>query len=298
MFTAADFRLIRKNCLSDLESLLKNLSINLPNFDNGDEFKIYSDLDKEITEKICRLMKSSTVIDGYTKLLKLGDISYSYSETDDMLLDKIIMNGNIIVSNLRNVVRVHEKWSAEWGNEKIEVLSVDFSNAEPFNKSRLTSKFEQIKYRLQRNFSQSPFEGLERIISMAGTVQTKYLVAGKLLEFLEAIFDIFDSSKKENLNTAYDGIDECIRETNQLGKLIEIKDTQRIRGEDIGNLIAAKTSQMSDGESKIICLKVSKNIEWQEKKVPPEPPTPKFNQDELEGALKILEQVNKIKKSI
>ena len=115
---------------------------------------------------------------------------------------------------------------------------------------------------------------------------------------MEAIFDIFDSSKKENLNTAYDGIDECIRETNQLGKLIEIKDTQRIRGEDIGNLIAAKTSQMSDGESKIICLKVSKNIEWQEKKIPPEPTKPQFNQDELENALKILEQVNKIKKSI
>ena len=97
MFTATDFRLIRDKCPDDLETLLKKIGVNTPDFENGDEFKIASDLDDKITQKLCRLMKSDSVIGGYMDLLNYGNISYNYSETDNALLGKVIANKSSIL---------------------------------------------------------------------------------------------------------------------------------------------------------------------------------------------------------
>ena len=100
MFTAAEFRLIKSNCLPKMENLLTNLGIPIPNWNSGDEFQIYDKLDNDITNKICQLMKSSSIIDGYTMLLKIGELSYGYDETDNELLEKIVRNKEKIIQGV------------------------------------------------------------------------------------------------------------------------------------------------------------------------------------------------------
>ena len=100
MFTAAEFRLVKSNCLSKMENLLKNLAIAVPDWNSGDEFQIYDKLDNEITNKVCQLMKSSSIIDGYTMLLKVGGLSYGYDETDNELLEKIVKNREKIIQGI------------------------------------------------------------------------------------------------------------------------------------------------------------------------------------------------------
>lgn len=106
MFTAATFQLIRKNCQTEFEALLKKLSIKVDWV--GDEFRVYDKLDEELTKKICGLMKSPTIIDGYMSLLELGGIAYNYSETDNELLRKVIANGDKILRGLENLPKFVE----------------------------------------------------------------------------------------------------------------------------------------------------------------------------------------------
>ena len=96
MFTDAEYRRIRERSLADLKKLLSTLELAEPNWDAGDEFRTYEALDDQIVARLCRLMKSDTIINGYVKLLGLGGINVDYSETDNELLDKIIRNRNAI----------------------------------------------------------------------------------------------------------------------------------------------------------------------------------------------------------
>ena len=70
MFTAATFQLIRNNCQTEFDTLLKKISISKPDW-SGDEYRIYEQLDNDITRKICAAMKSSSVIEGYTNLFNI-----------------------------------------------------------------------------------------------------------------------------------------------------------------------------------------------------------------------------------
>lgn len=103
MFTADEFQLIRSNCPADLETLLKQMSIAIPNFAEGDEFKTYEKLSNAITNKLCMQMKSESVIGGYAKLLKIGKVDYDMSETDHELLTKILKNKQQIMQDQQTV---------------------------------------------------------------------------------------------------------------------------------------------------------------------------------------------------
>ena len=103
MFTAAEFRLIRERCLADFQNLLATLKISEPNWNSGAEFQIYENLDNEIVARICRLMKSESIIDGYTKLLTLGSIDFNFSETDNELLAKILKNSAAVIRGATQV---------------------------------------------------------------------------------------------------------------------------------------------------------------------------------------------------
>ena len=147
MFVASEFQSIRRLCLSDLEKLLEKLSIAKPDW-SGDEYRIYEQLDDDITKKICAAMKSSSIIEGYTNFLKLGNVAYDYSETDNELLDKIILNGDKILDTVRKANDEYELWQAEWGNvtpERNEVLNIDAFDVKSFDKDKLISKFDKIK---------------------------------------------------------------------------------------------------------------------------------------------------------
>ena len=100
MFTSTELRLIKNNSLSSLENLLKTLSITIPDWNGSDEVQIYDKLDNDITNRVCSLLKSSSIIDGYTMLLKIGELSYGYDETDNELLEKIVRNKEKIIQGV------------------------------------------------------------------------------------------------------------------------------------------------------------------------------------------------------
>ena len=107
MFTAATFQLIRNNCQKELDTLLKKISIKVDWA--GDKFRVYDRLDAELTKKICGLMKSPTIIDGYMSLLDLGGVAYDYSETDNKLLGKVVANKEKILHGLENLPKFVEE---------------------------------------------------------------------------------------------------------------------------------------------------------------------------------------------
>lgn len=107
MFIAAEFQSMRRICLTELEKLLKILSIQVPDW-SGDEYRIYEKLDTELERKTCALMKSSSIIEGYTNLLKLGGIGYDFSELDSELLRKIVANKEKILRGLENLPKFIE----------------------------------------------------------------------------------------------------------------------------------------------------------------------------------------------
>lgn len=104
MFTAAEYRLIRENCLADLQKLLAMLNMSEPNWNVGDEFRIYEKVDEGIIERVCRLMKSESVIEGYTKLMTLGGLPFDYSETDNELLATILKNKDYVMRGATQAV--------------------------------------------------------------------------------------------------------------------------------------------------------------------------------------------------
>ena len=108
MFVAAEFQSVRRICLPELEKLLKLLSISVPDW-SGDEYRIYEKLDTELERKICTLLKSPSIIEGYTTLLKLGGVSYNFSETDNELLRKIVANKEKILRGLENLPKFIEE---------------------------------------------------------------------------------------------------------------------------------------------------------------------------------------------
>ena len=119
MFTAAEYRLIRGGCLSDLQKLLAMLNISEPNWNGGDEFRIYEKVDDEIINRVCRLMKSESIIDGYTKFMKFGNLHFDYSETDNELLATILKNKNSVMHGATQAVQSTQEKVVETKPQKI-----------------------------------------------------------------------------------------------------------------------------------------------------------------------------------
>ena len=109
MFKATDFKLIRRLCPDELNKLLRLLEIDAPNFDDGDEFEIYKDLDSAIDRKFCDRLNCKSDLDGYAKLLDRGGIEFDSGETRNSMLKKVLANretilhGQPVTARTRNV---------------------------------------------------------------------------------------------------------------------------------------------------------------------------------------------------
>ena len=97
MFKATDFKLIRRDCPEELKKLLQLLKIPMPNFNSGDEFKIYSELDNDIDKAFCSKLNCDSDLDGYAKLLDLGGIKFDSGETRNNMLKKVLANRDKIL---------------------------------------------------------------------------------------------------------------------------------------------------------------------------------------------------------
>ncbi len=107
MFTAPEFSMIRNHCPKDLNLLLENLSIPIPNFDSEPEFKIYEHLDKAIKRGVCKEMKSITPVTGYIKMLKMAGVAGDENADDEALITAILENeAKILKTAEKNVPKI------------------------------------------------------------------------------------------------------------------------------------------------------------------------------------------------
>ena len=103
MFSLSDFELIKDKCPDDMSELIKMLS----DYNRVDLEKLlrkltstrmtWDDLlahprefDEYITDTVCRLIKSPSELEGYSMLLDAAGITYSFTETPNELLAKIL----------------------------------------------------------------------------------------------------------------------------------------------------------------------------------------------------------------
>ena len=63
-----------------------------------DDFKSYESLDVTIEKKLVAKLNSTSVVDGYAKLLDTGGVAFSLSETNNEILAKILANREKILS--------------------------------------------------------------------------------------------------------------------------------------------------------------------------------------------------------
>ena len=255
MFSAAEMQLIRANCLPKFEALLKRLSIPIPDWNAGNEFRIrndnnYNEVDEELTKEICALMKSDTIIDGYTNLLKAGGISYDYSESYNQLLDMIVTNRDKILDAIRNQNAARASWEEKYSSmsrtETIEQLKIEVANVKPFNKFKLINRFDSIKK------DYSPY-----------------------------------------LLNAREAVDCCIGEVNNLSNLLEISGAS-FYFESVEDFIKAISEELRAGNTCNVNLKIKKVVERREKKIPLKPEASIFTLQEAQEALDVLAQVQEI----
>ena len=126
MFSAAEMQLIRSHHAADYKALLNDLSLPPPVWKDGDdELRFYDEIDDKLTKELCALMKSSTLYDGYTELLKLGGVGYDYSETFNQMLGMVVANREKILSALQKQIDDYYKPEPEpVENFRIEVTEL------------------------------------------------------------------------------------------------------------------------------------------------------------------------------
>ena len=279
MFTAAEFRLIKSKQKKDLEDLLiklglSEMSIKLSNISNdtsNNEFQFYAELDNKITENICANLKSESIIDGYNKLLKVGNINFNYGETDNDLLNKIVVNKQKIID----------------GNNRI------------IEESKIQPPITQLEVK-QKSIDES--EDIEFQFLNARTVTdvlyNKFCPEGGPLNAI-----------LKNKISYYKGQVENILSFDGKGKIFVIKEDDpriyRISEDSIGRHISKQLAEKQEGESVLICIeakKLPKIIKTEPDLVKTTPPPvkvePPFTQEELNKVFDLLETINKIVKTI
>lgn len=99
MFTASHFKLMRKKCLSEIDKLLNIMQIPAPNFEHGDEYKIYEELDRNIEQKLKLQLNSDSISIGYSKLLGIAGLQFNRGETPNQHIEKILANRDKILQS-------------------------------------------------------------------------------------------------------------------------------------------------------------------------------------------------------
>ena len=282
MFTSTELRNLKSKYKEDLVELLNKLDLtdisatltSVIEEDGKDEFQSYDDyyeLDSKITLKVCDNLKSDSIIDGYTKLLKIGKVTFNYDETDNELLNKIIENKQRIIDGNVDILE-QAKLQALMPQSQVEQKSIDKSE-EIFMSLSLLNKYSH--FSLKKKFND-------------------------FYDFIRPILDKFKISKKvedsiKNLRFTIDLSDNFLIK----GERIKIDSIN-----DIEEIIKEQLSRKNYGEPVSICIearKLPQTIKTEPEPVKPTPPPvkePPFTQEELEKVFDLLETINKIVKTI
>lgn len=126
-FTSSELKLIRGKCPGELQNLMYALSVSSPD---------------DIDTALCQLMNSRNIYDGYTSLLRIGNVDYSLSCTDNEMLGLIVDNRDKIIAGCANIGRSVPAYESEY--------TVAFcSKMTDTNRNRMLQVFGRI-YELER----------------------------------------------------------------------------------------------------------------------------------------------------
>ena len=94
MFTLSEFKLAKEKCPDEMRKLFKSVSITFP----GWEAITLSpqEWDGKITRRVCDEMGSSTISEGYARLLNAAEIGYRLGNPDEMLASIIAHKAEIL----------------------------------------------------------------------------------------------------------------------------------------------------------------------------------------------------------
>ena len=279
MFTAAEFRLIKSKQKKDLENLLIKLDLhemsikwsNIANDNSKNEFQFYAELDNKIIENICDNLKSESVIDGYIKLLKIGNITFNYGETDNEILNKIVVNKQKIIDG---------------NNRIIEESKVQPPSTQPEIKQKKFDESEDIEFQFLN------------ARTMTDVLYDKFCPEGGPLNAI--LKNKISYSKKQVKN---------ILSFDDKGKIFIINEDEpriyRLSEDGISRYISEKLKEKQEGESVLICIKAKKRlptntIESDQIETTPISTkiNPPFSEKELYNIFEILELINRIVKNI
>ncbi|MBQ7216414.1 MAG: hypothetical protein IJS39_10585 [Synergistaceae bacterium] len=94
MFTLSEFMIVRDKCPEEMKALLEMLGIR---FEGWDRITAYSqNLDGEITRKVCSLMHSRTLSEGYSELLDSIGAAFRAGNPDEMLASVVENSAEIV----------------------------------------------------------------------------------------------------------------------------------------------------------------------------------------------------------
>ena len=283
MFTSTELRNLKSKYKEDLVELLNKLDLtdlsaalsNVIEEDGKNDFQSYDDyydLDNKITSKVCDNLKSDSIIDGYTKLLKIGKVNFNYDETDNELLNKIIENKQRIIDGNNEIIE-QTKCQAVMPQPQVEQKSVD--------------KSEKIEIKCSKLSSCRYFGLKEKFYSFRNFVVNK------------ARFSIKDRDEGQSL---LDTLTAKIDLTSNL--MVKNDEFVTTSIDDLKEIISQQLKSKTEGESILICIearKLPQIIKTKPEPVKPTPPPikePPFTQEELEKVFDLLETINKIVKTI
>ena len=295
MFTADEFQLMKSKCPSELEKFLNKLSIRNPDSNGKDDFSVYGKLDDEITAEMCRLMKSDSVVQGYTKLLDFGKVSYSYRETNHELLDKVIANKDKIIQGIKDNRDSRQSKNAKVGKESVEITTYTVNETEKFDKNNIVYDLEQCQRSLDNESRTSSSDELERIIFIPESNQALQHLKG----FFNEIIKYVKNSKTKNFDKAKKIVKECIEKVNTTGDLFKLAEPKTdVEEKSLPDYIRHKVEEIPVGGSKTICITIKKSTEVREEESTGSSIESGFDESEIEKIFNVLEQANRIVQSI
>lgn len=153
MFTLSEIEIIMQKRRGEMIALLRDLGLGGAGQNWKEEF------DSFLTKKICCLMKSDSVYEGYSFLLRAADIPQSYSETENEKLAKIAANRPEIE---RRIVRQNygasgNQYESRFNVSTVEIVPLDSLDSAMYNSELYATKLNYLAKRFGMSYDQKDF---------------------------------------------------------------------------------------------------------------------------------------------
>lgn len=214
MFTADDFKIMERKCPKERDELLSLLGIDVSLPYAEDDFKSYDELDITIEKKIAAKLGSTSVVEGYSKILDANGIGFNSSETNTEILKKILYNRR----------RVHGKTSSY---DNIKVTCNRAAAEYDLKDKSLLDKLEEFVDKIRNAFKDG---NIKRLLPIKEEMPLSYSDARMIKTILAPKLNLSDGDEiiisviKRTPTPALKGFeldDETLRVLEQVDKIFD-----------------------------------------------------------------------------